>query len=432
MTFSEEAVSEIRSIVEQSIAKGDDAVASTVAGTTCVVVDRDGAELFAYSAGKRGIRSKEAMSLDNTFWMASCTKMVAGFAIMQLVEKGSLELDDAAQVAELCPELKDVKVLRDDGTFEEKKRGITLRMLLTHTSGFGYSFFDETLRDWSHPVGIDELSGDFRDLLKIPLRFQPGEGWAYGVGIDWAGVVLQRKTGLPLNDYIQKNICQPLGLKNVNMIPTKSMKDNLAHMHTRERDGKLRPQDHIYRRPLAVETPEEIAGVFNSGGAGLFAKPQEYTRILSILLNDGTDAKTGIKFLEKSTVDEMFKNQIPEMPNFSRKGMAAAKPELTHPLSELYPIEGNPPQGWGLTFMLSGANPLTGRSDKTGYWAGLPNLFWWCDREHGVAGIVCSQILPFADPGLMGLWFGVEAAVYKNLRLAKEGLLVEKLQDVKV
>lgn len=182
MSFSEEAVSELRSIIDQSIATSDgEPSSSTIPGTTFVVVDRKGTELFAYSAGKRGIKSQEPMTLDNIFHIASCTKMVAALACMQLVEKGILKLDDAAQVEELCPELKDIKVLKDDGTFEDKKRGITLRMLLTHTAGFGYTFFDETLRDWSHPVGIDEFSGDIKDILKIPLRFQPGERWQYGV-----------------------------------------------------------------------------------------------------------------------------------------------------------------------------------------------------------------------------------------------------------
>ncbi|KAI0833159.1 beta-lactamase/transpeptidase-like protein [Hypoxylon sp. FL0890] len=420
MKFSEAAVTELRSIVEQSIVTGAEATASTIAGTTCVVVDKDGTELFAHSAGKRGITSKEPMTLDNTFWIASCTKMVTGFAVMQLVEKGQLSLDDAAQVERLCPELKDIKILKDDGTFEEKKNGITLRKLLTHTSGFAYSFFDEELRDWSHPIGIDEFGCDVKEIFRMPLRFQPGEGWRYGTGIDWAGIVLERKTGLSLNDYFQKNICQPLGLENLTFLPTQSMKDNLAIMHQREHDGKLRSRDPVYRRPLVVSTPEEIAGVFCSGGGGLFAKPQDYTRIISVLLNDGTDPKTGAKLLEKSTVDEMFKNQIPERPDFGRQGVPAAKPDLTNPVPNLYPIPGNPPQGWGLTFMLSNASPVTGRSEKTGYWAGLPNLYWWADREHGVGGIVCTQIVPFADPAVLGLWVGLEAAVYKHLKLAKQ------------
>lgn len=181
MSFSQEAVAELHSIMEQSIAADGKATASTVPGAALVVVGRDGEELFAHAAGKSNIRLQDPLTLESVMWMASCTKMVAGLACMQLVERGELKLDDVAQVEELCPELKDVKVLKDDRTFEDKKRGITLRMLLTHTSGFGNTFFEETLRDWSMPAGIDELAGDIRDVFKIPLRFQPGERWMYGV-----------------------------------------------------------------------------------------------------------------------------------------------------------------------------------------------------------------------------------------------------------
>lgn len=121
----------------QTLKKAADAAcedqAAGIPGTTIVVVNRDGEELFAHSAGKRGAGSSEPMSLDNIFWIASCTKMLTGLACMQLVEKGVLALDDVAQVEKLSPELKNVKVLQDDGTLVDKKRGITLRMLLAHT-----------------------------------------------------------------------------------------------------------------------------------------------------------------------------------------------------------------------------------------------------------------------------------------------------------
>ena len=155
---------------------------SGLPGATVVVVGKDGNDLFAHSSGKRGLASDEPMTLDNVFWMASCTKMLAGLACMQLVEKNLLRLDDAEQLEGLLPELKSLQVLRPDGKLEPKRNAITLRMLLTHTAGFGYSFFNERLRNWAFPAGLDEFSGRFEDL-KVPLLFQPGEGWEYGVRI---------------------------------------------------------------------------------------------------------------------------------------------------------------------------------------------------------------------------------------------------------
>lgn len=151
-----------------------------IPGATVVVIGKDGKELFAHSAGKQGITSNSPMTLENIFWIASCTKMLTGVACMQLVEQGVLKLDDSEETERLCPELKTLKVLLPDGKLEDKKTGITLRMLLSHTAGFGYSFFNERLRDWAFPAGLDEFSGRFDDM-KSPLLFQPGTGWEYGV-----------------------------------------------------------------------------------------------------------------------------------------------------------------------------------------------------------------------------------------------------------
>ncbi|KAM9882572.1 beta-lactamase [Verticillium dahliae] len=411
MPLSDQSLDRLRALVDVSVAdqkKG-------IPGVTVVVVGRDGKDLFAHSAGKQGITSEQPMTLDNIFWIASCTKMLTGVACMQLVEQGLFSLDDGDQIENLCPELKDLKVLRSNGVLEDKKNRITLRMLLSHTAGFGYTFFNERLRDWSFPAGIDEFSGRIEDVTQ-PLLFQPGEGWEYGVGIDWAGIALERRTGDTLNNYLQRHVFQPLGLNNISMFPNEDMRAKLAHMHARDPDGTLRPRDHLLRRPLVVDldNEKEIASVFNSGGAGLFAKPQEYTKVLAVLLNNGTCPITGSQILRKETVDEMFRNQVSSFPDYARQGIPASKPDLTNPVSELYPIQDNAPQGWGLTFMQPNSS-ATGRSSTTVQWAGLANLWWWCDRERGVAGFVCTQILPFADGPVLNLWAQIEVEVYKAL-----------------
>lgn len=113
-------------------------------------------------------------------------------------------------------------------------------------------------------------------------------------------------------------------------------------------------------------------------------------------------------------MDEMFTNQIPQFPQFGRQGIPASKPELVNPVPDIYPTPGNPPQGWGLTFMLNGGP--TGRSDTTGWWAGIANVFFWADRENGIGGMVCSQILPFGDPRVLGLWVELESLAYQGLK----------------
>lgn len=218
-----------------------------------------------------------------------------------------------------------------------------------------------------------------------------------------------------MNDFLLKNVLQPLGLINMSMIPTPDMRARMAHMHHRDADGNIHPRDHLHRAPIVVDTNDKdaVGKVFHSGGAGMYAKPSEYTKVIAVLLNDGTCPRTGTQLLKKATVDEMYQNQIPHIPDFGRQGIPASKPDLTNPLPELYPA-GGAPQGWGLTFMLANSD-ATGRSKSTGHWAGLANLWWWADREKGVGGLVATQVLPFADAKVLGLWAGVEAEVYKGL-----------------
>jgi CubicO group peptidase (beta-lactamase class C family) len=225
----------------------------------------------------------------------------------------------------------------------------------------------------------------------MPLVNQPNTVWEYGTGIDWAGIVLERATGVRLNDWIQKNIMQPLGIKNVNMLPTAEMKKELAYMHQKWPGGdKSEERDHIYREPIIAESESDKEKIFHSGGAGCYAKPAEYVQVLAALLNDGKSPKTGAQILKPETVNAMWENQIKEHPDFARKDIPAAKPEQTNAIPELYPQEGNPPQGWGLSFMITQEPGPTGRGRNTGWWAGIANLFWWCDREKGVAGMVSA------------------------------------------
>ncbi|KXT04292.1 hypothetical protein AC578_7967 [Pseudocercospora eumusae] len=386
-----------------------------VAGIVFVAVDKSGKQICANASGRKGLNSEKPMDLDTVFWIASCTKILATIACMQAVEKGILNLDDHQQVYKLCPELEKVQVLKDDGTLEPKKNDITLRMLLSHTAGFGYEFFNPKLRDYGRPVGFDVFHADIGDILRMPLVHQPGTVWEYGISIDWAGIVLERATGTGLNEWIQLHITGPLGLKNINMLPTNDMKKNLAYMHQRwPGSPAAEERDHIYREPLLAETDAEKKRIFQSGGAGAYAKPAEYVQVLAALLNDGT-GPNGAQILKPETVDEMFKNQIPEHPNFARHGIPAAKADQTNPAPELYPQEGNPPQGWGLSFMLTQEPGATGRGANTAWWAGIANLFWWADREKGVAGMIASQIMPFGDMHVMGQWGACEAAVYASL-----------------
>ena len=360
-----------------AMAQAMDAVAADVnkiPGCVAVVVDKHGKILFQHASGKRGADTNQPMTLETVFWIASCTKMVGGIAAMQLAEQGKLALDDADLVERLAPELRTVRILKGfdkEGRPElvEKKNRITLRMLLNHTAGFEYTFFNDNIRLYGRPAGIDELDAHASGILSQPLNYEPGTDWSYGVGIDWAGTLIERASGQGLNDYFQTHIFAPLNLHHISMFPTPQMRAQLAHMHQKTTTNgapHIRARDHPYRRPL-ITPPSEHSSIYNSAGAGLFARPTDYAQIISTLLNSGLHAPTGNRILSEKSVEEMFTNQIPDKPNFGRKGIRTAKPTYTNDIPDLYPQPAEQAQGWGLTFMLTVHEAATGRGRNTAW-----------------------------------------------------------------
>ncbi|EEP77238.1 beta-lactamase [Uncinocarpus reesii 1704] len=317
-----------------------------------VVVNKDGQEILAHAAGTRGIGQDEPATPDSVYWIASFTKMITGVACMH--------------------------------------------------------FYRDNLRDQNY----DEFCARFDDFMQ-PLVNQPGETWEYGINIDWAGIMVERVTGVPLSEYFQKSIFEPLGLNDIGFFPSEAMKKRLISMTQRAQDGTLSQGHHPNHMPLDEFNEDEKKFIFNSGGGGCFSTPRDYAQLLAALLNNGVSPTTGNQILSKSTVDSMFENQIPHMPDFGRAGLPAAKPDLTNPVQELYPLPDRTPQGWGLTWMIT-PSP-TGRTATSAFWAGIANCFWWCDREKGIAGVITTQVLPFGDPKLVPLWVNIEAAVYNSL-----------------
>ncbi len=243
MTFSKNATDQLRSVMRNAVAGPDG-----IPGATVVVVNRDGSELFAHSVGKRGGSIDEDMTLEHVYWIASCTKLLTAIACLQQVERGVLKLDASDQLEDLCPELKSLMVLGRNGDLEPKRKGITLRMLLTHTAGFGYSIFNEELRDWSLPMGIDEFACDFSEL-DVPLLFQPGEGWEYGVS------------------------SRPLGHIDVGLRLTFIGKHGLGGCCIGESHGKqaqrLHPGQHM--RTSGLGKHEHVPDLEDEGGACVYA-----------------------------------------------------------------------------------------------------------------------------------------------------------------
>lgn len=371
------------------------ALAGVVAGAT----NRDG-DLWLGGFGERVLGSGEEMAPDTVGWIASMTKAITTAAAMQLVERGRLDLD--APASDTVPGLRDTEVLEgfdEDGgpRLRPPRRPITLRHLLTHTSGFVYDIWNESMVRYQEATGIPGIIACQDACLTIPLVFDPGERWDYGIGIDWAGKMVEAASGQRLGEYLRDHVLGPLGMDDTAFRITDAMRARLAKIHMRGEDGSLAPQ-------MDLEIPQDPE--FEMGGGGLYGTVGDYLRFIRMILNRGR--ANGERVLAPETVDAMSRNQIGDQRVCALK---TAMPPYSND-AEFFP---GMPKTWGLGFMINTEEAPTGRSAGSLAWAGLANSYYWIDPAKGVGGVWLTQVLPFVDEKAIPACFAFERAVYESL-----------------
>jgi methyl acetate hydrolase len=368
-----------------------------VPGVVAALVDKNGLTYLG-SAGERTIGTGDVMTTDTVGAIASMTKAITGAAVMQLVEQGHLDLDAPAET--YCAEFASPQVL--DGFDEagqpilrDARSQVTLRNLLTHTSGYAYDFTDPNLDKWFGATDAPRMSTGRVASLNTPLMFDPGTQWLYGVGIDWAGLILERVTKTTLGDYFAEHLLEPLGMVDTGFTCTPNMLERKAALHLRTPDSSFMS----FQMPPA-ENPE-----FDSGGGGLFSTMSDYTRFMRMILNDGEFE--GTRVLGAKTVAQMAKNNMGDI----RVGeLKSANPAFFSD-GEFYP---GVPKTWGLTFLINEEPLPNGCPAGALTWAGAFNSYFWIDRTTGIAGCYMSQVLPFFDAGTSGHFFDFQNAVYTS------------------
>ncbi len=268
------------------------------------------------------MRSKTAKPLraDTVMWVASCTKLMTSICAMQLVERGKLNLDDP--VYDYIPELNDFKIVRsfdDEGKPVEvpHSKPITLRTLLTHTSGFTYDAIHPSLLAWLAYHGREANAGArLLQRFDVPLTFEPGDSWMYGSSVDYAGLLIERVSGLTLEKYMQQNLWEPLGIKDMTfkLESRPDMKERMADMSMRDAEtGKVRHTDA--RMSYQDTDGQEVQDCM--GGQGVFTTPEDYSKVLHAMLT--TDANE--KLFKKKSLEEFFTPQLGEAPSAAMNAM---------------------------------------------------------------------------------------------------------------
>jgi len=340
--------------------------------------------VYAHAAGRLHAAADVPLRVDSIFRIASMTKPLTSAAIMQLVEAGRLRLDDPASM--YVPAIGQMRVavnIRPDGSYDTRPpaRPITVRDLLTHTSGIGYS--------WSDPL-LFRLQRAGRSEAELPLLHDPGEKWTYGASTKYLGDIVEKATGQPIDVFLKARLFDPLGMADTGFEVPAASRSRVVTLHQRER-GQLVEREN----PPVLRSPVR-------GDGGLFSTAGDYARFLRLLLNGGRAGSA--RLLAESSVREMTRNQIGRL--FVRE-QPVADAARAHP----FPL-GAGRDTWGLGFQIAGPPSRPHERSAGSYgWAGINNTFFWVDPVRRIGVIVLMQQLPFYDEAAITLLTDVEALV---------------------
>ncbi len=339
----------------------------------------------SYAFGKAVWTENTAVTTNHIFRIWSMTKLVTSIAAMQLVEKGLIGLDD--DLSTWLPEMAKIPIL-NNGQLIQAKKTITLRHLLTHTSGFGYGGTDREL------ANFNDSTWEYKDS---PRRFESGTQFLYGSSTNWVGKLVEKISGMDLEMYFRKNITGPLEMDRTWFNLPDSLKQYIVSNGSRGSDGKQALTELPDRLPLS-----EVADF--RGDGGLFSTPEDYTLLLKCLLNNGTLNNAVI--LKKKTVLEMTKNQIGTI---SMKDAGAYfDPAFCCNFTGIT----SPTTKWGLAWLIQTEDSPYGPKSGTVLWGGAFNTFFYIDFKSGVAASIFTQHVPFNHPETINLFNKFSEIIY--------------------
>ncbi len=332
--------------------------------------------------------STTVVTEDNIFRIYSMTKAITSVAALQLVEKGLIGLDDPLN--ELMPEMIVIPILDEDGNLIHSDEIITLRQLLTHTSGFGKIFFSSKL------YNFNPESWDYEDK---PRLFQPGTAFAYGTGLVWAGKVIEKVSGQNLESYFRENITGPLKMNSTWFNVPKDLSEKIVTLGGRDSLGVVNVWVRITKKTVTTYL----------GDSGLFSSPSDYLKFLNCMLNYGK--YEGGQLLKEETVLLILKDnlpieiKIPKIEEFDNGGV------IGYTGGQLVGLTND---RWGLAWAIEkDENDI--RPVNSVYWAGAANSYFTLDVENKIAIVYFSNYFPANDKDAYDFYKLYENEVFKNI-----------------
>ncbi|MFL2996917.1 MAG: serine hydrolase domain-containing protein [Cytophagales bacterium] len=351
-----------------------------------VLVGNEDEIIFERAYGIKNPDTNEKYNTDDIFRIASMTKAITSVGILKLWEEGKIGLDDP--IDKYIPKFENIEILEsfnnEDTSYTSKisTKKITIRQLLTHTSGIGYGFIDgnKSIKSIYHKRkqsfmknGVlcfcDEditIGETIENLADVPLHHEPGERFTYGIGLDVLGYMIEIVSGKKLDEFFRDEIFTPLDMNDTYFYLPKEKENRLVPVLTKKDDEWVIFEDDRFN----VNYPIEGKRKFFAGGCGLSSTVQDYYKFLTVFLNDGKFK--GKSFISKQTNDLIFQNQLPESFGF---GVGLA---------------------FGIVLEKDLKNGGTG-SEGTISWGGYWNTSFFADPEDKYIGLIYKQTQNIQD-----------------------------------
>ncbi|MCF7567947.1 beta-lactamase family protein [Sabulilitoribacter arenilitoris] len=354
------------------------AVSDNIIPGAVVLVSRHGKVVYHKAFGMADNTSERDLQQSDIFRIASQTKAITSTAVMMLWEEGKFNLDDP--ISKYIPEFKGEQILdtfnENDSSYTTKpaKKQITIRHLLTHTSGIGYGVIDGDSRfnKIYNKAGIIDLyttkdisiEDNIKKLAKLPLHHNPGEKFTYSEGLDVLGYFIEIVSGMPFDDFLKTRIFEPLGMHDTQFYLPESKYNRLVTVQTKDDDDKWEKFPVTF---YDTDYPIKGAKRFFSGGAGLTSTAKDYATFLQMYLNKGE--LNGNRLLSRTTVKTILANQIPY---------------ISEDIQDVH----------GLAFGLvdkKGQDIGGNGSEGTFVWGGYFNTTYFADPKENVVGVLLKQ-----------------------------------------
>ncbi len=351
--FSAEKLDEIAPTLQGYVDKGQ-----TPGFLTAVA--RKGKIVHFETVGMRDVENEKPVEADTIFRIYSMSKPITSVAVMILYQDGHFQLDDP--VEKYIPEFKDMKVFNEEQTeTHDAKTKMTIKHLLTHTSGLVYGWGDKPIDKFYGELRIfrrgSTLEEMVQKLAKIPLLHEPGQRWTYGVSTDVLGYLVEVVSGMPFEDFLQNRLFLPLSMVDTAFSVPKEKVEKFAALYRPTEEGGLQLARNA---PLA----NDDLSFFPSGGGGLVSTTADYLRFCQMLLNGGE--LDGVRILSEENVKLMH------YPHFQRRG-------------------GTFGLGFGIA---TGENDGEARRAKGSYsWGGAAATIFWIDPENELVAVLMTQLL---------------------------------------